>query len=283
MMNIEQLRQFDAIATHGSISAAADELRMPQSTLTRSIQRLERELGCELLTRAGRHTTLSEAGSLALEYIRPILREIRLMREALDRLEANHDSLRIGTVAPAPLWHLTSRIVERFPDIVLSSETVSQSTIERLLLDQSIDIAISLNPLRYPAFRSCHLMDENLYVTLPVTHGLAHEDSVTFQQLDGESFLLVDDIGFWKPMCDAQLPHSRFLIMKDREVFRQMTHNPTVAHFSTDAPVFGSIVTDESHVTIPISDAIAHASFHLVVRADGCRDALAVFDHVSHA
>ena len=130
MMNIEQLRQFDAIATHGSISAAADELRMPQSTLTRSIQRLERELGCELLTRAGRHTTLSEAGSLALEYIRPILREIRLMREALDRLEANHDSLRIGTVAPAPLWHLTSRIVERFPDIVLSSETVSQSAIE---------------------------------------------------------------------------------------------------------------------------------------------------------
>ena len=50
-MDIEQLRQFDAVATYGTISAAADELRMPQPTLSRSLQRLEQELGHELLSR----------------------------------------------------------------------------------------------------------------------------------------------------------------------------------------------------------------------------------------
>ena len=44
-MDLDQLRQFDAVATYGTISAAADELRMPQPTLSRSLQRLEQELG----------------------------------------------------------------------------------------------------------------------------------------------------------------------------------------------------------------------------------------------
>ena len=90
-MDLDQLRQFDAVATYGTISAAADELRMPQPTLSRSLQRLEQELGHQLLSREGRHVELNEAGRLALEYIRPMLRDERLMREALDRLshEAN--------------------------------------------------------------------------------------------------------------------------------------------------------------------------------------------------
>lgn len=124
-MDIEQLRQFDAVATYGTISAAADELRMPQPTLSRSIKRLEDELGHPLLRREGRHVEINETGRIALEYIRPILRDERLMREALDRIAAAANALRIGTVAPAPLWYLTALIVERFPGIMLSSETIT--------------------------------------------------------------------------------------------------------------------------------------------------------------
>ncbi|MFR7425605.1 MAG: LysR family transcriptional regulator [Bifidobacterium pullorum] len=92
-------RQLDAIATYGTISAAADELRMPQPTLSRSIRRLEQELGHDLLLREGRHVELSEAGRLALEYVRPILRDERLMRDALDRLPLRRT--RCGSVP----WH----------------------------------------------------------------------------------------------------------------------------------------------------------------------------------
>ena len=38
-MDIDQLRQLDAIATYGAISAAAAELRLPQPPLSRSIRR----------------------------------------------------------------------------------------------------------------------------------------------------------------------------------------------------------------------------------------------------
>ncbi len=142
-----ELRQFDAVATYGTISAAADELRMPQPTLSRSLQRLEQELGHQLLSREGRHVELNEAGRLALEYIRPMLRDERLMREALDRLSHEANVLRIGTIAPAPLWHLASLIAERFPRVIISSETIDQPQIERRLFTGSIGLAICLEAI----------------------------------------------------------------------------------------------------------------------------------------
>ena len=45
-MELEQMRQIDAIARTGTMSAAADELHISQPALSRSIQRLEAELGC---------------------------------------------------------------------------------------------------------------------------------------------------------------------------------------------------------------------------------------------
>ena len=279
-MDIEQLRQFDAVATYGTISAAADELRMPQPTLSRSLRRLELELGHDLLSREGRHVELNEAGRLVLEYIRPMLRDERLMREALDRLSHETNALRIGTIAPAPLWHLTSLVVERFPDIVISSQTIDQPQIERLLFTGAIGLAICLEDLRFPAFRSCHLMDENLFVVLPENHPLAGSSNMTFQDLDGETFQLLNDIGFWRGICDRYLPRPRFIVQEDRQVFTQMLRNPSAVFFATDAPQNNLDEIRANHVVVPIADDAAHVSFHLLARTDGDERACRIFDWV---
>lgn len=280
-MDIEQLRQLDAIATYGTISAAADELRMPQPTLSRSIRRLEQELGHDLLLREGRHVELNEAGRLALEYVRPILRDERLMRDALDRLAASANALRIGTVAPAPLWHLTAMLVERFPGILLSSETITQREIERSLFNGTISLAISMSDLKFPAFLSCPLMKENLFVALPGDHPLARREAVTMSQLDGETFLLFAAIGFWRELCDTLMPHSRFLIQEDREVFMQLQRTTSMAYFVTDAPRFDLGTIGNDHVVVPILDDAVHVTYHLVARADAGDKARRVFDWVA--
>lgn len=277
-MDIDQLRQLDAIATYGTISAAADELHMPQPTLSRSIRRLEQELGHDLLLREGRHVELSEAGRLALEYVRPILRDERLMRDALDRLAASANALRIGTVAPAPLWHMTAMLVERFPGILLSSETIAQREVERLLFNGTISMAISTSEMKFPAFCSCPLMHENLYVALPLDHPLAHSKAVTMSQLDGEMFLLFTTIGFWRELCDTMMPHSRFLVQEDREVFEQLLRTTPLPFFTTDAPRFDLDSIGHHHAVIPITDDAVHVTYHLVVRADATDKARKVFD-----
>ena len=47
-MDLAQLKQFEAIARLGTVSAAAEELHLSQPAVSRSIGRLERELGCQL-------------------------------------------------------------------------------------------------------------------------------------------------------------------------------------------------------------------------------------------
>lgn len=120
-MELEQLRQLEAIEREGTMSAAAQVLHLSQPALSRSLGRLERELGQSLFDRVGRRLILNDAGRVALEHAGQILRAERMMREALADVARRTRALRVGTVAPVPLWRLTALMTERFPGLVLTS------------------------------------------------------------------------------------------------------------------------------------------------------------------
>ena len=62
-MKFEQLEQLVKIKECGSISKAAVELHVAQSTLSTSVKNLEEELGCKLIERANKGVTLTSAGT----------------------------------------------------------------------------------------------------------------------------------------------------------------------------------------------------------------------------
>jgi LysR family nitrogen assimilation transcriptional regulator len=66
-MELKELRNFMRVARAGSVSRAAQELRLAQPALSRQIRKLEHELGVSLFARHGRGVRLSAAGSLLLE------------------------------------------------------------------------------------------------------------------------------------------------------------------------------------------------------------------------
>ena len=278
-MELEQLRQLEAIEREGTMSAAAQVLHLSQPALSRSLGRLESELGQPLFDRAGRRLILNDAGRVALEHAGQILRAERVMREALADVARRTRALRVGTVAPAPLWRLTALMAERFPGLVLTSQMLTEDEVESGVVDGDLDLGISLCPLTLPMVRSTRLMVENLAVVLPSEHVLAGRSSVSMAELDGETFLLFRDIGFWRQVCDQNLPHSEFIVQEDRGVFEGLARSSPLPHFITDAPSFSDAVPDR--VIVPIRDTAAHATFHLLARA-GCRqEAENLFDWVS--
>ena len=275
-MNIEQLRQLATVAELGTVSAAAERLRISQPALSRSLARLEAELGCNLFDRDGRRVHLNRAGTTALEYARSIIHEERLMHIALDELADRTRSLTVGTVAPAPLWRLTALSVERFPDRMLTSRTMSQQDVERGVINRDLDLGISLKPLRYPAVRCCHLMDETLAISAPDDHQLAQRKTVSFADLDGEEFLLFGNIGFWRRLVDEKLPHSTFLVQEDRVVFEQLSRTSPLLGFVTDAAYLSG--ETPGRTVIPLDEPDAHVSFHLLVSVDGSEQARKLFE-----
>lgn len=84
---LDSLRSFDAVARRLSFSAAAEELHLTQSAVSRQIKGLEEELGAPLFLRAARRVELTQAGQTLLRSVQPALarldacvRQIRMTR-----------------------------------------------------------------------------------------------------------------------------------------------------------------------------------------------------------
>jgi DNA-binding transcriptional LysR family regulator len=75
-MGLEDIGTFVEAAERGSLSAAARELGVPKSTISRRIARLERELGQELIRRSARTFKLTEAGDALYRQSAPAIRDL---------------------------------------------------------------------------------------------------------------------------------------------------------------------------------------------------------------
>src|SRR5207247_1460216 len=78
MLNLDRLRTLDAVARHGSVSAAADGLHVTTSAVSQQLAKLERETGQQLLAKNGRGIRLTDAGRLLAEHAARILSQVEL-------------------------------------------------------------------------------------------------------------------------------------------------------------------------------------------------------------
>lgn len=122
-MDLKQLRSFREIAEAGSLSRAADRLRLAQPALSRQIRLLEAEAGLSLFTRHGRGMALTEAGRELLARISGPLRQLEgafAEVRALSGAVAGQVALgMMPTVAAVLAGPLARRVAERHPAVSL--------------------------------------------------------------------------------------------------------------------------------------------------------------------
>ena len=87
-MTLTHLRAFCSVVDMGSFRAAARALNIAQSTLTQSVQALERELGGPLLHRTNQGIRLSDSDQRFIAHARAILMDCdeAQVREVLERI-----------------------------------------------------------------------------------------------------------------------------------------------------------------------------------------------------
>ena len=103
-LSLDGLRAFEAVARRLSFSAAADELFLTQSAVSRQIKSLEDELGASLFNRGTRRVELTTAGSALQQAVVPALERIdRTVR--LLRVQRGREHVNVSTFASfATLW-----------------------------------------------------------------------------------------------------------------------------------------------------------------------------------
>lgn len=98
-INFNHLRYFWAVAHEGSLTRAAEQMNLSQSTLSVQIQKLEHQMGHPLFERVGKKLILTEAGQIALDYADTVFKAgDELLSTLQGRPMANRQVLRVGAL-----------------------------------------------------------------------------------------------------------------------------------------------------------------------------------------
>lgn len=140
------MKYFVEVSRLKSFSQASKSLFITQSTLSQQIQRLEDELGIELLTRDTRHVALSDYGLQFLPHAERILQEAQASVDAIKDVK----NLEVGTLAIGYTYSfatvLRQTVIDfhrRHPRIKLQFTSASKEELMHQLVDRQLDLALS--------------------------------------------------------------------------------------------------------------------------------------------
>ena len=263
MFELAQLEQLLAFAKHETLSGAAEELLISQPALSRSMQRLEGEIGAPLFDRRKNKIFLNDNGKLAVEFAEKIMFDVHNMPERIREYDRSKRTVYTGSCAPAPMWKLSHELSEIYPELTISTELKSNDDILQGLTDGMYNIVISVEPACDTDILCYEYLTEHLMLSLPPAHPLAMYKEVSFSQINGETMLLYSDIGFWHDICAEKLPDNNFIVQHEREAFTSLVQMSALPSFTSD------IVTDShevNRVIVPIKDKEANPTFYILIK-----------------
>lgn len=188
-MDLNSLRQFLVVARLEHLSRAADELHIAQPSLSRTIARLESELGTPLFDRSGR-LRLNDAGRLFRDHVERALGELEAGRRAV--AEATSEGMGTVRLASETFLTLTGPLAaykRAHPSVEIELHWSLAEDMARRLRAQDVDLCVASQPIHAEGLESMRLFDEAVGVGIPLDHPLAGRASVSIDELAGQSFV----------------------------------------------------------------------------------------------
>lgn len=176
-MNIQELKYIMCIAKHRNLTRAAQELYISQPTLSKYLQKLERDLDGKLFSRSGNCYTPTYLGRRYMEYARKILeinqdweKELQDLQECREgELNIAFPLMRSSCMVPGilPVFH------EKYPGVKVNFLEEAYAIQERLLLDDQLDFAVFNEVHPHPNLVYEVLANEEILLMLSPDHPLA--------------------------------------------------------------------------------------------------------------
>ncbi|MGF1425108.1 LysR family transcriptional regulator [Kitasatospora sp. LaBMicrA B282] len=189
-MDLLSLRYFQAVARHEHISRAAEELRVAQPSVSRTIARLEAELGVPLFDRHGRRIRLNRHGAALLRRVDRALAELDdARRELADAAGRDQGTLAVAAETLLLLTDLLAAFRERHPGVTIRLLQSPVDEMRRRLRDREVDFCIASQPLSGPSLHAVELLREEVLLAVPLGHHLAGRDRVEVAELADEVFV----------------------------------------------------------------------------------------------
>ncbi len=187
-MELSWLKYFVETAVSGSMTKAADNLYVSQPVLSKTIGRLEKELGVPLFDRNGRGMQLNDCGKIYLESVITALQELENGKQKiLDEVNQADKIVRITMGIYNPFCvDLIVGYRKEHPDIQLIING-NDMPVER---SGNLDLAIAMAPFEDERYEACWLYDEELVLVVPRHLEIARRESIDLIECEKYKFVL---------------------------------------------------------------------------------------------
>ena len=190
-MDLLQLKYFQTVARLENITKAAQELHIAQPSLSKTISRLEKDLGVPLFERYGKRIRLNQFGKVYLERVNKSFKELDDGKRELDDMSgAKKGSITVGSTTSRLLPNLFSEYLKEHSSIKFRlHQVLIQSEIEQLLLDGRIDLCITTLPIKMTNVICRPLINESIYLATPLYHRLSDKASINIGDIENDPLI----------------------------------------------------------------------------------------------
>ncbi len=191
-MEFTQIKYFYEAAVTENLSRAAERLNISQPSLTKSVKRLEYELGTELFDRIGHKIVLNDNGRLFLNEITPLLAKLD---DIYDRMAVS--SKKRSRRVTIGIWGVSSLADEaiisfknKYPDTDVDIKCHIEREEHIEITDYDMLLYSSADG-RFKKYKGYRLSNDPLMIAVYKGHPLFGQKYYDMSELSGEKFIVV--------------------------------------------------------------------------------------------
>ena len=210
---------FVTVCRLGNITRAAEALYISQPALTRQIQELEQELGCQLLVRSTRSLSLTENGYLFMLRAQEIL---DLAKQAKNELSENgdilHGVIRVGIVESKIMDYFADAVVQfnkKYPHVQFEVYSADGDDLKRNLDENKLDMALLFEPVESAKYTKIPIeVTEKWGLVIreeevsPKKKTLSYEEIIERTLILPRRYIILSEISSW-----FKVPESKFKVI----------------------------------------------------------------------
>lgn len=242
-MEVRYLQEFLVLASRLNYYQAADELNLPQSSLSRHIQSLEKELGQNLIDRSSKQISLTEFGKLYQPLAEKIWEDYVKSENAVKKyIKRKSNSFLIGVPKNFQYYGITESLInfrKKNPEFHYEILEGSEPDLCRLYQNKTLHIIAACHQIGDPhEYEFVQYRTGYMVALLPKTHPFSGLTSINLSNLADEDLLL--------------LPHDSQMARMVRKAFSEQNIYPNVVYEGSSTEIFDFIKAEMGIAIMPV-------------------------------
>lgn len=196
-MEWDQINYFQTVAKVQHITSAAKQLSISQPALSRSIAKLEDELGVQLFDRKGRNVYLNRYGKMFLNRVEQSIKQIEMgKKEIWDEIHPEKGTIALSflpSLGISLVPEMISSYHRHYSNVKFQLNQASNQKIINHLKSRKVDLALIMHFHDDQEIAYQPLLTEELFLIVSKDHWLAEYNEIELKMIANESFISFKD------------------------------------------------------------------------------------------